>query len=46
MRGCYGLNIKCPPKAHSRTPGPQLVALFWEVLETLGGEASGEEVGH
>lgn len=26
--------------------GPQLVALFWEMTETLGGGASLAEVGH
>jgi hypothetical protein len=33
---CHGLNIKCCPRLMCCTFHPQLVALFWEVPETLG----------
>jgi hypothetical protein len=41
---CYGLN-KCPPHSCSKS-GLQLVTLYWEVWETLGGEAWLEKVGY
>jgi hypothetical protein len=36
-KGCYGLNMKYPPQLMGWVLGPQQVALFWEVMETLGG---------
>ena len=33
---CYGSNIKCPLQAMCCILVPQLVTLFWEVLESLG----------
>lgn len=44
---CIGLNVECP-----RTGlwfgmfVPQLVVLFWEAVEPLGGRALQGEVGH
>jgi hypothetical protein len=33
------LNKKCPPAAHALEYGPQLVTVFVEVVEPLGGRA-------
>jgi hypothetical protein len=47
-RNCYGLDMKCfpTPRIMYEKLGPQLVVLFWEVLEILGDRTLLEEVGH
>lgn len=42
----YGPNMNCPSRFLLWTFGSQLVALFWNVLETLKGRPFLEEVGH
>lgn len=42
-----GLNNKLSPRgSYTSTPGPQLVAMFEEVMEPLGGRALLKEVNH
>lgn len=44
---CYSLNMKCNPPPQTlmcKDTEPQMVELFWEVTETLGGGAKLEEV--
>jgi hypothetical protein len=36
---CFGMNMKCPPQTHVLNTWSQFVALFLEVVETLGGMA-------
>jgi hypothetical protein len=39
IRGCYGLDMQYPSKRlMCWVLVPQLMVLFWEALETLGGE--------
>jgi hypothetical protein len=40
------LNRTCPHRFMQSRLGPQLVVLFWKVVETLGGGVSLEEAGH
>lgn len=38
--------MKCPHRLIFQTLVPQMLELFWEVLETLGGVTGLQEVGH
>lgn len=42
----FWLHMKSPCGPECWNLGPQLVMLFWEVVEILGGRAEEQEVGH